>query len=219
MSAALSPLDGTSLLHWKSQNEHHRPVSGLLGVVDGLLSRSEMVDLLNNRLLSDSAFRRFRCSLTESGYFKELHSFDAKDIVDVFRIKYRHNRCESVDEDSSSGSSSFELSSDSDTSIHSANDYGIMSPYLSEHIERYHSVPFSDRHKLPLWRMHILQFQSMHKSVLYLKCHHVICDGIYSLSVLLSLCAPMTLTLTLSFSLSLPLPFRHVIGQRVPGIG
>ncbi len=119
-------------MHWKSQDEHHQPISGLMGVVDGLLSRAAVVQMLNTRMLSLPHFRRFRSVVTDSGHFQELLSFDASEVVEVFRIKTKRRGCKVVDEDSDSGSSS-----DSETSNESEDEYGAIQPYLSSHIVRF----------------------------------------------------------------------------------
>jgi len=183
----MEPLDGMSLLHWRSESSHHIPISGLIGVVDGHIPGSDMIQLLNTRLLSLANFHRFRSVVTEEGFFKEIESFNAKEVVEVFSITTKHRGCELVDEDSSSGSSIFGLSSDSETSTDSDCGYGALTPFLTEHIERHHNVPLSNRHKLPLWRMHVLQFETMQKTALYFKCHHVICDGQSLSQIFLSL--------------------------------
>eukprot|EP01084_Bolivina_argentea_P124881 221314_1 len=166
----LKPITGQGLMHWKSETNDCMPMTGVCVIIDGILSKTEISDLLNQRLISKPQYYKFKSIVTQNGYYKILPEFNTKMALKTFKC----NKSVLTSYDSPSSSDSDNISNSSNHNSH----YPIISSYLSNHIDKFHNIPFKKRYELPLWRGHIIHFLNISKTVFYLKCHHVICDGI-----------------------------------------
>jgi len=171
-------------MHLKNDSVDHPSITGLLTVIDGIITKKQMAHLFNERLLPTPSGFRFKALATADGYFKSLDSFDADSVLKVFKVDDEEGHTPS----GSGSGSDHGYSSDSDEHSNTATfDYSVLEKGVSTHIEQYHNVMFDQRATLPLWRGHILHFVHLNKTVFYLKCHHAICDGMSLAKTFLSL--------------------------------
>ena len=68
--ANLRSIDGQGLMHWKSETASNVPITGVVAIIDGIISKKEISSIINDRLLSNPNYYRFKSLVLPSGYFE-----------------------------------------------------------------------------------------------------------------------------------------------------
>ena len=156
-------------IYLSSENKENVPATGVCIIIDGLISKESIANVLNTKLITK--YDRFKSIPTKSGYYKLIDNFDCSQVLTQYKIDKKELSKHSIDPTINSNLSNIQ----------------IIEQYINIHISKYHNYIFTKRDKLPLWRGHLLTFTDQHLSVFYLKSHHCICDGITMGDIFLSL--------------------------------